>query len=99
MKAGFAIQVEDQACRMGLLWATTNSFENVLAYTDSEALISLLTAKSTTNISIHHTITDLRRLAASLKGCRIIKVPRDEVAIVHDLARQSRNKSFPFTTH
>lgn len=99
MKAPNALQVEAHVCRLGLLWATKNSFANVLVYTDSELLISLLNPNAARNISIHHALEDIRRLAVSIKGCRLMKVSRDEVAIAHDLARTSRNPSFPFLTH
>ncbi|XP_048496584.1 uncharacterized protein LOC125495798 [Beta vulgaris subsp. vulgaris] len=99
LKAGSALQVEAHACRLGLLWAQANNFEMVLAYTDSAELISLLQLQAIANSSISHTLADIRRVAASFSGCKILKVSRDEVASAHDLAKQARNWSFPFTTH
>lgn len=99
MKAANALHVEAPAYRLGLLWARKNSFANVPVYTNSVLLITLLHPTASNNISILHTIADIRQLALALNGCRIIKVSRDEVVIAHDLARASRITTFPFLTH
>lgn len=62
-------------------------------------LINLLTTTRSSDNCLSHTLADIRHLATSLYGCRIIKVAREEVGVAHDLARASRNMSFPFSIH
>ena len=99
LRATTALQVEAQACRLGLLWAIQNAFTNVLIYTDSAALVNALRAPSTTPSYLQHSISDIRTLALSLHGCCLMKVGRDDVAAAHDMAQAMRNDLFPFAVH
>lgn len=99
MRATSALQVEAHACRLGLLWAKHNSFENVIVYTDSANLISTISSASSTLSYLQHTISDIKHMATSLRGCCIMKVGRADVAVAHDLAKSSRNPSLPFVAH
>lgn len=95
-RASSALQVEAQACRLCLQWANMNGVSQVLVYTDSDSLVSAISSKNCAFRYLEHTISEIKLLAASLYGCCIMKVSREEVAVAHDLAKSARNPSFPF---
>ena len=99
MRASSALQVEAQACRSCLLWATINGFSQVLVFTDSASLVSVLSSRECSQHYLEHTLSEIRWLADLLNGCRIVKVSREDVAAAHDLAKEARNPSFPFVAH
>lgn len=82
----------EMACLLALLWAQTTSFSCFLIYTDSELLVRfliytdlellvrLLDSSTTRDISIHHTLSDIQRLASTLRWCKIVKVNCQVVA-------------------
>ncbi|KMT03157.1 hypothetical protein BVRB_8g197110 [Beta vulgaris subsp. vulgaris] len=99
MRASSALQVEAQASRSSLVWATSNGFSQVLVFTDSASLVSALSSRVCSQRYLEHTFSEIRRLAESMNGCCIVKVTREEVAAAHDLAKVARNPSFPFIAH
>lgn len=68
-------------------------------YTDSDSLVTTISSKACDLRYLDHTISEIQLLAASLHGCCIMKVSREDVAAAHDLAKNARNPSFPFVAH
>ena len=67
----------------------------MMLFTDSTLLVRVLQPSQRPDISVAHTIQDIRATAASLAWCRILKVSRDEVAPAHALATVCRSSVLP----
>lgn len=90
-----ALQTEAQACLLALSWATSQSLQSIMIYTDSAELIHLLQSPRPSAITIQHLLSEIKQLGTSLQGCRLQKVSRQGVAKAHDLATYCRTSFRP----
>lgn len=94
-----ALQVKAMAVLSAFRWAHASQVAKISLFSDSEVLVRTFVSPSYDDISIFHTIQDIRRLAHTFQGCRILKVSRQEVALAHNLAKRCWMTHFPFTYH
>lgn len=84
--ASSALHTKAKACLLALTWARHNDIARIiLMYTDSANLVRLLQSPTGRDITIQHTIDDIRVIVRNFQWCRIVKVSREEVAPAHDL--------------
>lgn len=91
MHASSALHTEAMACLSELRWVSTTGFSSILIITDSKLLVRNLASLTTADISILHTISDIREASASLLSCRIMKASRAHVINeAHEIAHNCR---------
>lgn len=88
--ASTAIQTEAMACLEALRGVLASAFTRIMIVTDSEILVRSLASQMPSDISILHTIGDIRATSASIHSCRILKVSRTQVQQAHELAHHCR---------
>lgn len=86
-----ALQTETVACFAAIKWARTLHLTNILILTDSTLLVTLLGSNSADDISIHHTLQDIRTEAGKIQRCRLMKVNREQVQDAHKMAQLCRS--------
>ena len=94
MYAASALQTEAMACLSAIRWARTTNFSQILVITDSVVLVQFLRSQTMADITIHHTLKDIREEAGTFQWCRILKVHRGQVQHAHTIALNSRNNRF-----
>lgn len=92
--ASSALQTEAKACLAAIRWARTSNLSQILILTDSALLVKYLGYRSTVDITLLHTLNDIREAGSNLQWCRLLKVHRDQVKLAHMTANSYRYNRF-----
>lgn len=87
LDASSALQTEAVACLQATRWASSTSFSNILTNTDSALLVNFLKPLRTSDITIDHTLNEIRRGASAFTWFQVRKVSRDHIQQAHTLCR------------
>ena len=88
--ASSTLQTEAMACLFAIKWVHTTGFSNIQIISDSELLVRYLASHTHDDISIVHTLSEIREISASFHSCRITKVSMAQVQQAHVLANFCR---------
>ena len=95
--ASSALQTEAVACLQATKCASSALLPNILINTDSALLVNYLKSVSTSDVTIDHTLNEIRREASGFNWFQIRKVSRDAVQQAHNIALSSRQNRFTFS--
>ncbi|XP_021843644.2 uncharacterized protein [Spinacia oleracea] len=87
---------EAKACLLGLNWASQRQINRLRINTDSAALVSNLRLGRVVDITIMGIVEEIRNLGSTFQQCTILKVPRRNVTIAHNVATRCRKLGLSF---
>lgn len=84
------------ACQYACTWAASNNYMHIRILTDSRELVRILRTSNTGPIDTKWTIANILRTAKSFTTCQVVRVPRHQIEVAHELAKWSchYNRSF-----